>query len=210
MTLATQDDLEKLLQVDFGANPDASVAQYLTQADAAIANYCGQPLTYDASVVDTFEGRGDSPTHVLERGFVSAVASVVEDGDTLTVTDEYLWYTDGRLRRVSGAFDWYWSKYANGVVVTYSAGYGAGAASPYDVVPDDVVLVAAGYAASLFKQGAHWAAHGVEGPVKSVALDGSDTITYDTAQANKTDQTTVPSLSPGQMMLLAPYMRRAL
>lgn len=212
MTLATQADVEKLLQVDFGADPDDSVAQYLAQADAAIANYCGQKLAWEAGLVEAFDGPDNTNWYVLPRFPVTGITSVVEDDDTLTVTDEYLWEEDGRVRRMNGELAWHWSRYPDANVVTYDAGYGTGAPSPYDDVPDDLVLVAAGYAAALFKHGAQWAAHGVEGPVKSVALQGSDTITYDNSAASKAlaDQGGVPALTEGQKMLLAPYRRRLL
>lgn len=212
MTLATQADVEKLLQVDFGADPDASVAQYLAQADAMIASYCGQKLTWESGIVDTWSAESNEPVRVLSRFPITAVTSVVEDDVTLTVDDEYVWSAkNGTIRRVSGSFDWVWSTYVNANVVTFSAGYGTGAPSPYDDVPDDLVLVAAGLAASLFRHGAAWAAHGVDGPVKSIALDGSDTITYDTSQANaESSNASAPTLTEGQKMLLAPYRRRLL
>jgi len=196
MPLCTQDDVEKLLQIDFGADPDASVAQYIAQADAIVVSYCGQELEAGASLTATLEADPGQTWLFLPRFPVTAINSVTENATVLTVTDEYRWYQDGRLRRMAGDFDSWWWTGPDGVVVDYDAGY--------STIPADVTLAAATLAADLFRQGAAFAAHGVN-PVKSVALDGSDTITYDTLTA-----TGEFSLGRAVAVLLAPYRRRTL
>lgn len=201
--LMTQADLEKHLQIDVTAEPDPVIESYIAQADAMITAYCGQDLNYDSAITETFEATTTTPWHILDRFPVSAIASVEEDDVALTVTDDYLFYPDGRLRRVSGSADWYWSGLPNACTVVYSSGYGSAASVPYDAVPDDLVLACTILAAALFRQGAAYAAHGAN-PVKSVSLDGSDTITYDTSAAN---QEPVEIGGP-VAALLAPYRRR--
>lgn len=198
MALCTQDDVEKLLQIDFGANPDDSVTQYIAQADAMVVSYCGQELEAAASLTVTLEADSHTPWLFLPRFPVTAVNSVTEDDTLLTVTDEYVWYANGKLRRMAGDFEYWWSQLPDAVAVDYDAGYAT--------IPDDVVLASATLAAELFKQGARFSAHGVN-PVQSVALDGSDTITYASSTAVTSSPFTVQGIVA---QLLAPYRRRLL
>ena len=197
MPLCTQDDVEKLLQIDFGANPDDTVTQYIAQADALVTAYCGQSLESASGIEETLEAEQDQAYLVLGRFPVTAVASVVEDGTTLVVTDEYVWYEDGRLRRMYGDYAGSWSMLPNSIVVTYTAGY--------VTIPADVTLAAATLAADLFRQGAAFSAHGVN-PVKSVALSGSDTITYDVSAVGQEPVTVRGAVAA----ILAPYRKRPL
>jgi len=198
--LATLTQLEKHLQTDLGADTDGYVAEYLAQAQAACESYCRQPLEWAASIVDTFEDAGT--WHQLSQFPVTGVTSIVEDTYTLTVTDEYLWYSDGRLRRVAGSVDWRWTTNPNGVVVTFDAGYGTGA--PVETIPPDLSLAIVTYAAALFRHGAAYAADGAK-PIKSITLEGSDTIQYAVASEPLTEQ---PLLGQRSKQLLGPYMRR--
>jgi hypothetical protein len=196
MPLCTQDDVEKLLQIDFGADPDASVAQYIAQADALITAYCGQSLE-SSETTETLEAEQDQSYLILSRFPVTAVASVVEGDVTLTTPDDFHWYTDGRIRRLYGTYDGSWSTYPDSVVVTYTAGY--------STIPADLVLASATLAAALFRQGAAFAAHGVN-PVKSVALDGSDTIVYDTSAVSQEPVRVQGSVAA----ILSPYRKRTM
>lgn len=198
MALCTQEDVEKLLQIDFGNNPDDTITQAIAQATAAVEAYCNQTLETAAGEV-TLEATGAETYLFIPRFPVTAVASVVEDDVTLTVTDQYLWYSDGRLRRVAGSFDAYWSQYANSVVVNYTAGW--------VTVPDDLILAAAEVAANIFKYGAAFASQGAV-PIKSVTLDGSDSITYNSAAT--VEAAASDSLTPRIKRLLTPYVRRQL
>jgi len=198
--LCTQADVEKLLQIDFGNDPDDSVAQYIAQATAAIETYCGQRLEADTGLVVTLQAQTASTWMFLPRFPVTDVTSVVEDGVTLTTSDEYRWYENGQVRRVTGQFDALWSAYLDAIVVTFDAGYAT--------VPDDVVLACATVAAALFRQGAAFAAHGTAGPVSSVALAGSDTITYDTSRAVLNMAGSVEDAAIKS--LLGPYRQRPL
>jgi len=200
MPLCTQDDVEKLLQIDFGNTPDDSVTQYIAQATAAVVGYVGQELEEAAGLVATLEADVPVTYLFLPRFPVTAVASVVEDGLTLTTPDEYKFYESGALRRVAGQFDFRWSTYVDAVVVTYTAGY--------STIPDDVVLATATLAAALFRQGAAFAAHGTSGPVKTITLQGSDSVSYDTSTAVMGAAGSVDEAAVKQ--LLAPYRVRPL
>lgn len=196
--LCTQDDLEKLLQIDFGNTPDDTATQYIAQATAAVVGYCGQELEEGSGIVETHQANRDDTYLIVDRFPVTAVASVVEDGVTLTYPDDYRWYGAGHIRRVSGDYNWRWSDLVDAIVVTYTAGYAT--------IPDDVVLATATIAGALFRYGAAFAEHGVKG-IESVSLDGSDAITYAKRTASSDPSFEVGA---GIKTLLAPYRRRSL
>lgn len=200
--LITQADLEKHLQIDVTAEPDAVVTQYIAQAQAAAEAWCKQPLEH-ATVTEIFEVDQWEQWHVTDRFPITAVTSITEDDTLLTVTDEYLFYQDGRLRRVSGTQDSSWSMLPNGVTVVYTAGYGTGAPDPFDTVPNDLILGIVTICGDLFRFGARYAAHGAV-PIKSVQLEGSDTITY----AVEADSRQPGELTDAAKNLLAPFVRR--
>jgi hypothetical protein len=205
MALATQAQLERHLQIDVTAEPDPVVAEYLAQAQAACEAWAHQPLEYTAAISESFEvDQVGEAWHILDRFPVTAAPTVVEDTVTLTETTDFLWYEDGRLWRIFGERDGAWSTKPGGVVVTYNAGFGTGAPSPYDSVPVDLSLAIVVYAAALFRHGAAYAAQGPV-PVSQIALDGSDTIQY---AVNSKPIDDVPLLSPRSKQLLGPYMRR--
>lgn len=208
MALITQANIEAMLQVTFDNPADPTVAQYIDEAQAIADAYCGQPLEDDgADVVETFEGI-QGPYHFTQRHPLSAVSSVVENGNTLTHPDEYRWYTDGSMRRVAGQFDSEWSRLVDANVATYRAGYSLTIGAPVLAPPADLVRAITAIAAGFFKVGAQYAAQGAV-PIKSVALDGSDTITYAVADLDKSMQPVEVVNNQGKQ-LFAPYVLRVL
>jgi len=204
MPLITQADLEKHLQIDVTNEPDAVVTQYIEQAQATADNWCQQPLEY-GTVTEIFDADQPSAWRVLNRFPISTVTSVTENDILLTEDDDYLWYADGRIRRVAGTVERSWSGLPDATTVVYTAGYGAGATAPFDTPPDDLILGIVTICGDLWRYGAQYAAQGAV-PVKSVTLTGSDTITY----ATEVDQRQPGQLSQAVKLLLAPYMRRHL
>ncbi len=155
-----------------------------------------------ASVTEIFEVDQWESWYVTDRFPITAITSVTEDTNLLTVTDQYLSYEDGRLRRVNGALDSSWSMFPNGVTVVYTAGYGSGAPSPFDTVPPDLVLAIVSIAADLVAHAGVFALGVV--PVKQVQLEGSDAVTY----AVTVDMRKPGELSDAVKTLLSPYVRR--
>ncbi len=202
MALITQADLEKHLQIDVTSEPDAIVTQYIAQAQAVAEGWCNQPLEH-ASVTEIFEVDQWESWYVTDRFPITAVTSVTEDSTVLTVDTQYKSYEDGRLRRLNGTQDSSWSMLPNGVTVIYTAGYGSGAPSGFTTVPPDLVLAIVTICGDLFRYGAVYAAQGAV-PIKSVQLEGSDTITY----AVETDRRQSGELSKAVKNLLSPYVRR--
>ena len=89
---------------------------------------------------------------------VISVASVVEDGEALVVTDDYILGQHGILHRV----DDYWVVGIQIVTITYTHGYA--------VIPDDIVGVCTRAAARAYQAGLAAAAVGAVSGVASVTL----------------------------------------
>lgn len=202
MALTTIEDLEAHLGTTFVApDIDRVTDEWLPQAQATAEKWCQQPLEH-ATVTEIFEVDQWEQWYVTDRFPITAITSVTEDDTLLTVTDQYLSYEDGRLRRVNGVLDSSWSMYPNGVTVVYTAGYGTGAPSPFDDVPPDLVLAIVSIAADAVERAGVFALGTV--PVKQIQLEGSDAVTY----AVDTDMRKPGELTDAVKNLLSPYVRR--
>lgn len=138
----TVPDLEALLQVEIStATQLASAERAITAAAAAIRNYCHQFIELvedEAITLDVPAGRSQL---FLPELPVVEVASVVEDGETLTATDDFILGQHGVLYRV----DRRWKSGVQVVTVTYSHGHAT--------IPDDVQDVATRAAARAYQAG---------------------------------------------------------
>jgi hypothetical protein len=126
-TLATA--REELLLTD--AAQDETLARYIRQASGDIVRYCNRDLA-QATVTDRFRPPRHRVTYggvvqrvellLLSRPPVTAVASVVEDGTTLTTADWELDEDSGRLWRLDS--DGNRASWAPApIAVTYTGGY---------------------------------------------------------------------------------------
>ena len=197
MPYSTQTDLERYLQIDFTADPDPTVTRLLTWAQAAIDNYIGYPLAAATGIVETHSPDG-AESVMLKRAPVTAITSVVEDGQTLTVDVDYVWFANGILMRGSKTGASRWTHSRNGVVVTYDAGYAT--------IPEDVVLISTEIAARMFTAAA--ARANVDPTmigVQSISLAGSDSVKFAEA-VNDVVGAAVP-LSDRQRAVLDRYRR---
>jgi hypothetical protein len=204
MALITQQNLERLLQIDVIAEPDPVVAEYIAHAQAVAEDWCKQPLEH-ASVTEIFEVDQWEQWYVTDRFPITAVTSITEDDTVLTVDDQYKVYEDGRLRRLNGNLDASWSMFPDAVTVVYTAGYGSGAPSPFDTVPDGLVRGITQICADMWQYAAQYAAQGAV-PVSSVQLEGSDTMQFEVAE----HPIQPGELSPAVKTLLSPYVKRKL
>ncbi len=202
MALITQQNLERLLQIDVTDDADPVVAEYLAAAQAVAEGWCDQPLEHD-TVTEIFEVDQWEQWYVTDRFPITAVTSITEDSTLLTVGDDYKFYEDGRLRRLNGVQDSSWSMYPNGVTVVYTAGYGAGAPSGFTTVPPDLVRAITQICADMWQYGAAYAAQGAV-PISSVQLEGSDTMQFVVAK----HPIQPGELSPAVKTMLSPYVRR--
>jgi len=123
------------------ADQAASCERAIVEATAAIRNYCHQTIELVADDEYTFDVWSPCWKLFLPELPVISVASVVEDEETLTVTDDYKLANHGQLVRV----DQRWPVGVQIVTVTYTHGYAT--------IPDDVVAVCARAAARRFQAG---------------------------------------------------------
>ncbi len=174
-TLCTQGDVQNLLHTVFTNQPEPVITDLIGRASAMVETYLHRNIEEAAAEVETLDGHGARSTLFLARTPVTAIATVVEDGTSLTAGDDYLFYEDGRLvRTAEGAYDLWWNSNRQTVVVTYTGGY--------VTVPRDIADSTARLVARWFQAGAAYAAApDSAGAVKRISLDGSDEIEYSDA-----------------------------
>lgn len=115
MAFATEPELEAFV----GHAVDSTRATLLLDgATAAIVGELGGNRVLQDDYTATLDGTG-SEQMTLPQWPVTAVASVVVDGDALTADDDYRWSQAGILERAGGC----WPDKLRSVVVTWSAGY---------------------------------------------------------------------------------------
>lgn len=173
MALCTQADVEKRLQWDITAEPDAVVTMLIADAQALIETELGRPAE-SAARSETFDGYAWSL--FLANWPVSAITTVTEAGTVLTPTTDFLWYPNGKLIRVANGYQVWWRAYKpQSVVVAYTGGYLAGSKEL-----EHLGSLCAEVVARAFRKGADNAAVpvGASGQIASVTLAGSDSVTY--------------------------------
>lgn len=138
---ATIQDIEAFLQVEITtAEQIASAQRALTEATAAIRNYCHQYLEEVEDEIITLDSFGGTRLFLPELPVIE-VTSVVEDDETLTDGDDYKLGQYGILHRL----DQKWAGGIQIITITYSHGY--------DPIPDDIIAVAARAAARGYQAG---------------------------------------------------------
>lgn len=182
MTFCTQADVEKRLQWDITAEPEDVVTTLITAAQALIESETDRTLESTARV-EKFDGSYHEI--YLTHWPVTAIASVTEDGTTLTVDDDYVFDELGRLVRVSNGIpkDWQ-NRKVLGVEVTYTGGFLTGT---HDLQLEHLRSICTEVVARAFRQGAANAvvpAGAGLGGISEVKLDGSDTVKYSAGGAD--------------------------
>lgn len=121
-TLATPSDLASWLQKDLDT---ATATLALTVASQRIRDHVGWSITQETAAVFTLDGPA-SPCAALwlPTLLVNSVASVVENGVTLTVVTGFDWTSYGKLIRVSRP----WYSRPRSIVATVNHGYAPGSA----------------------------------------------------------------------------------
>lgn len=175
MALCTQLDVEMRLQWDITAEPEAVITALIADATGIIESELRRPVE-SAGRVETFDGGGWSL--FLTNWPVTTMTTVVEDGVTLTVNTDYKWTATGKLIRVSGGYQTWWTATKpQSIVVTYTGGY---IAATHVSEFNHLSSICAEMVARAFRKGADNAAVpvGASGAITSVSLAGSDSITY--------------------------------
>ena len=169
MGFCTVADVATILQLTIAAD-NAAALKAIDDATAVIQNYCHQTLEAVAGEAVTFDVGPRQTKIFLPQLPVTAVASVVENDVTLTVTDDYLLGSHGVLHRVGV----YWYAGVQKVTVTYSHGWAS--------IPADVAAVCARAAARAYQAGLKAAAtEGVAG-VTAMTL-GDYSVRYGSEQS---------------------------
>jgi hypothetical protein len=185
LALCDQLDVEQKLQWDITSEPDATVAALIADAQALIEAHVGRPLE---SATHTATLDGGRVAYFLRNWPVTAVSSLSEDGVVLTVDDDFKFYPNGKLIRVSASgFQILWKTYKLAAIeVEYTGGYRPSTAAPpgtHDSELEHLGSVCAEVVARAFRLGAKNAAVPVSagaGGVQSVTLDGRGTVSYAT------------------------------
>jgi len=155
----TVTDIENFLQdwtIHTDAGKLASAQDAIKTATSAIKNYCHQEIEQSIETI-TLDCSGGYKLFLPELPVVS-VATVIEDGVVLVVTDDYKLGQHGILHRVDDE----WAEGIQIVEVTYTHGYAT--------IPDDVVGVCTRAASRAYQAGLAAAAVGGVAGVSSVTL----------------------------------------
>jgi len=133
-------DLVALLQIEIEYD-NVSAQRAITEATAAIRNYCHQYLELVEDDEYTFDVRPARWNLLLPELPVMQVMGVVEDGEPLDEDDDYKLALYGQLVRVGRR----WKAGIQIVTVTYAHGY--------ETIPDDVISVCTRAAARGYQAG---------------------------------------------------------
>jgi len=179
-------DVSDFLQIEISdADKVASCQRAITEATAAIRNYCRQYIELVEDDEHTFDVRPARWNLLLPEVPVVEVSSVVEDGETLTADDDYQVDNSGQIWRVSRR----WTAGIQIVVVTYTHGY--------ETIPDDVIGVCTRAASRAYQAGLKAEdAAGVPGIASKALGDFSVSFTGDGAEG-------VMGASAARMLLLS-------
>jgi hypothetical protein len=133
-------DIEHFLQIAIPAAKLDAANRAITEARAAIQNYCHQVLGAVAGDTITLDCIGGTRI-LLPQLPVTAIVSVTEDGDLLVVDDDYKLGEHGILHRIDAT----WTVGIQIVEVTYDHGYA--------VIPDDIISIATRAASRAYQAG---------------------------------------------------------
>ncbi len=198
MGFCTVSDVATKLQLTIAAD-NASALAAIAEASALIQGYCHQTVELvedEELVLDV----GERQTKIfLPQLPVTEVTAVEEDGETLTVTDDYKLGANGILHRVGA----YWYPGVQTVTVTYSHGYAT--------IPQIVKDVCAALAGRRYQAGLQAAAVEGQSGVRAMSL-GDYSIQYETGaggQAGTTGGAVAGlELTPGEKAALYEYRYR--
>lgn len=133
-------DIEHFLQQAVPADKVDAANRAITEATAAIKNYTHQVLEAAAGETITLDCAGGARLFLPELP-VTALTSVIEDGELLVVDDDYKLGQHGILHRIGD----YWERGIQIIEITYDHGYA--------VIPDDIVSIATRAASRAYQAG---------------------------------------------------------
>jgi hypothetical protein len=205
VALCSQEDIEIRLQRDLTADAPTitgTVDALIEAAQLLIEAELRRPVESDDREETLDGGR---VTYFLRFWPVTAVTSLTEDGEALTEDEDFLFYPNGKLIRVSGGHQTLWrTRKRQGIHVEYVGGYAPEELGHLGGLCAEIV-------ARAIRRGQDMETipPGAAGAVQSVSATGSDTVSYATG-GNATVSTLqrFVFLEEGERDLLEPYKRR--
>jgi hypothetical protein len=168
MSIATQTDIEGLLQFAFDITPEPKATAAIEAAQRVVEAEVGMSFDHQTGIVTTLTATGQTNL-VLPRWPVSAITTLVWDGTTLVDGTDFEWAKDGSLQ-LAGGGPW-WSD-PKGVVVTYAAGW-----ADADAAPGALRQLVARVATRIWQSGVAFAENqGVSGVVQETL--GAYSVTF--------------------------------
>ena len=138
---AAVEDIEALLQIEITELLQvASAEMALKDVTAAIRNYCRQYLEWVANETVILDSSGGTRLFLPELPVIS-ISSVEEDGEILTVYDDFKLGQHGILHRIGRK----WAAGIQIVAVAYTHGYA--------VIPDDITAICVRAASRAYQAG---------------------------------------------------------
>lgn len=219
MALSTVSDVEKVLGVDLSSNDESNVTDiFIPAADAAIENYVGYSLSYEASITETIDGNDDDSIY-LKRVPVISVASIVEDGVTLTEgnDEDFVVYKQLGLVKRTGLQYWSAQRLQN-IAITYTAGYSDSEVTAEDI-PQDIKFVSARAAGRLFLASASLATQQSTGEISTNIADNTTDSKFQMVKSESIgdyraeyesvlDQINQEILNPADKQILSKYKKQ--
>ena len=211
MALCSVSDVEQFLQVDLNSTVEASVTNtFIPYVDSAIKRFLGYDVE-TATHTETFDGN-EQQDLFLRHIPIASITSVTEDGNTLTQgnEDDYVYYDNGRLRRI--VVRWSGIKPKN-IIVTYVGGYTS------NNMPNNIKLTSARATARLLMTSLQTSAKADTGQVSTHLADNSSATNYDVALSERIGdydiafadiviQNLAPVLTNADMAMLNPFRSR--
>jgi hypothetical protein len=219
MALSAVSDVEKVLGVDLSSSDETNVTNvFIPAADAAIENYVGYSLNYEASIAETIDGNADDSIY-LKRIPIVSVTSIVEDGVTLTEgnDEDYVVYKQLGLVKRTGLQYWSAQRLQN-IVVTYVAGYSDSEGTAQDI-PEDLKFISARVAGRLFISSASLATQQSTGEVSTNIADNTTDSKFQMVKSESLgdyraeyesvlDQMNQEVLNPADKQILSKYKKQ--
>ena len=199
MPLCVQLDVEKFLQADVTAEPEAQVTYLIENAGAEIEAYLHRTVEEQAVVTELHDGNGDYLILLEHWPVTIPLTTVVEDGTTLIEGTDYVAYEDGRVYRGTATFKSRWRGGLRAVDFDYTGGY--------DTVPFLIRDVCARMVARAFQAGAAYANTPVGAAgIKEISLDDSDSVKYTDAVSDVSGAAVI--LNDDEKMMLNRFRRQ--
>lgn len=199
MTLCVQADVEKFLQLDVTAEPEAQVTFLIENAGGQIETYLDRIIEEGAIATELHDGDRGSLIRLNQWPVTVPLTLLEEDGVGLVEGTDYVAYEDGRVYRGSTTVPANWALGRRIIDVDYTAGYAT--------VPFTIRDVCTRMVARAFQAGSAYAnaPDGAEA-IKTLSLADSDSVEWSDA-VRDVAMAAMPML-PEEERSLSRYRRR--